>query len=214
MRLSPYIATSLIIINISLIILLLFDKTAIHLAMTPNSATPLDPIMAQLTHVGDGLVPVIVLAILSYFVPFRTWITGVAASIFTGILVQFFKKIVFPEYRRPAALIDNDLLHFVDGVKIHHMYSFPSGHTATVFGLFIFLAFVWRKHPWLQVLLALFSTLVAYTRIYLSQHFLEDTVFGALLGIIAFIVAYALLYKRINIDDKRTVFQLGKKAKL
>lgn len=210
MPVKHYLTFSLIFINIGLIIMLLFDPITIHLAMTPKTASFWDPIMANLTHLGDGLTPVIVLAILSFFISFKKWITGIATSIIAGVLAQFFKKIVFPDYMRPAALIDHDLLHFVEGVKIHHMYSFPSGHTTTAFALFIFLAFVWHHKAYVQIILALATFFVAYTRIYLSQHFLMDTVFGALLGIVSFVIAYELIYKKIPMSDAYTVFQLRK----
>ena len=45
------------------------------------------------------------------------------------------------------------------------------------------------------VLLALIAALLAFSRVYLSQHFMEDIVAGALIGTITSVPAYFWLYK-------------------
>jgi membrane-associated phospholipid phosphatase len=68
--------------------------------------------------------------------------------------------------------------------------SFPSGHTMAAFGLYAALAFYAKK--WYQAFgLFFLALLVGYSRIYLSQHFLVDVIFGAMLGCLAALVGFA-----------------------
>ena len=55
--------------------------------------------------------------------------------------------------------------------------SFPSGHTSAVFAFMVI------------------GVSVAYSRIYLSCHFLEDTMFGAFIGVIATAIVYTFMYR-------------------
>ncbi|RYD68900.1 MAG: phosphatase PAP2 family protein [Sphingobacteriales bacterium] len=71
--------------------------------------------------------------------------------------------------------------------------SFPSGHTASAFCLFTLLAlFVANKKYGLFFLLM--ALLVAYSRIYLSQHNFIDTYVGAWIGILSALVIYFYFY--------------------
>jgi membrane-associated phospholipid phosphatase len=59
--------------------------------------------------------------------------------------------------------------------------SFPSGHATTCFAIFTTFAFISRDNK-LRALLAVLAILFALTRVYLSQHFLEDVLVGSLIG--------------------------------
>lgn len=68
--------------------------------------------------------------------------------------------------------------------------SFPSGHTFAAFALFTALCFYFqsKKGAFLWLIPAV---LVGISRMYLGQHFLEDVVFGAILGVLwALVVAF------------------------
>ncbi|MCS7037057.1 MAG: phosphatase PAP2 family protein [Saprospiraceae bacterium] len=71
--------------------------------------------------------------------------------------------------------------------------SFPSGHTMTAFGLFGVLALLaGRRRPALSLACAGAAALVGVSRIFLIQHFLTDVVAGALLGLLAAGVIWAI----------------------
>ena len=72
-------------------------------------------------------------------------------------------------------------LHFIDGVNLHSNFSFPSGHSTAAFSTFFFLALIARK-PILQVMLFSVGLLVAFSRVYISQHFFEDIYVGGIIG--------------------------------
>lgn len=144
------------------------------------------------THLGDGLVFIPVLLFLIFYN--RTWIIHLAAmGTLQGLSVWLLKKVIFPGTLRPKAFLkDVPGLHYVEGVDVHSFNSFPSGHTATAFGIATFLALtVFNGKPHWQVLLFLVATYVGYTRVYLMQHFFIDIYFGSIVGVIT---AFAGVY--------------------
>jgi len=101
-------------------------------------------------------------------------------SVSTGAS-QSLKHLVFDQEQRPSAVYDN--LSPVDGLERHKNNSFPSGHTTAAFTFFTILAVSVRK-KWVQILAAFSALLVGISRIYLGQHYLNDVVTGAVLGLL------------------------------
>jgi membrane-associated phospholipid phosphatase len=88
-------------------------------------------------------------------------------------------------------------LYLVPGVKQHCCKSFPSGHTATAFSSMI--CFVIALRPNIaKVLCLVIACLIAFSRVYLSQHFLIDIFVGSLIGTIIAICANHFLNKINN----------------
>jgi membrane-associated phospholipid phosphatase len=139
-----------------------------------------DRFFSILTYAGDGVV-FLPLVFVLLFVGFRYTLVAISAWIVHGLICGILKRFVFPGLLRPAGLLDHDLLHFVPGVDVHNFYSFPSGHTATAFCIAILASLVWRKRIILVAMIAL-ALLVAYSRVYLLQHFLVDVAGGAIIG--------------------------------
>jgi membrane-associated phospholipid phosphatase len=67
---------------------------------------------------------------------------------------------------------------------MHTQNSFPSGHSTTCFAIFTSLALFFWKNQKLQFVLSICAILFSLTRVYLSQHFLEDVIAGSLIGTI------------------------------
>jgi membrane-associated phospholipid phosphatase len=86
-------------------------------------------------------------------------------------------------------VLDLSRLHIIDGVEIRNYNSFPSGHTTTAFAFFALLSF-YAKNRLIKIAYILPAVFVGFTRIYLLQHFFEDTLFGSLLGVISAVVVY------------------------
>jgi membrane-associated phospholipid phosphatase len=74
------------------------------------------------------------------------------------------------------------------------MNSFPSGHSATAFALFLCLSIMVNR-SWLKYLMFVFAALVCYSRMYLSEHFLQDVFGGSVIGISVSFLAY-LFFER------------------
>lgn len=139
-----------------------------------------DRFFTIITHAGDGkvFIPVIILML---FVRISYSLVALSAWAMHGVFCSVLKRLMFPESLRPAGILDDDLLYFVPGVVVHTNYSFPSGHTATAFCFAIVISLVMQKRIVFLATMGL-ALIVAYSRIYLLQHFLTDVVAGAVIG--------------------------------
>jgi membrane-associated phospholipid phosphatase len=116
-----------------------------------------------------------------------------------GTILQILKHTICNP--RPVSVFEDypDLvLPLVQGVDMHHSNSFPSGHASTFFMFctcsVIVLAYFFSRKDALKTLrnqilfdVALVALLVlaamgAYSRVYLSQHFLSDVCVGSIIG--------------------------------
>ncbi len=79
--------------------------------------------------------------------------------------------------------------HFVDGVYINLHLSFPSGHTTTAFAIFSLLAIFSKNKNW-GFIYVLLAWITGYSRCYLFQHFPEDVLAGAVIGVFSSVVVY------------------------
>jgi len=146
-----------------------------------------------ITHLGDGSIAFLI-AIILLFIRQDYGIITLISLITTTLVTQFLKRIVFIERFRPSNIFD-DLIksgnwHIVEGVHLHDKFSFPSGHTATVFCVGILIAFFMKSRAW-SIFIVILMSIVGFSRVYLSQHFLADILFGSLIGtLISFTVYY------------------------
>ena len=147
------------------------------------------------THLGDGLVFVIVVIAL-LFVRFYYAYYTVLVGIVHGLIVAMFKNLLFPDKVRPKNFFENpDALHFIQDVTVHGYHSFPSGHTASAFALATTLSLILKNPRW-TLILFLAASIVGYSRIYLLQHFFVDVFAGALLGTLTALLIWYLLERR------------------
>ena len=179
---GPFLLPHLGFLLLSAFFLLQYSKIDIHLSINQYHSSLFDVFFKYATYLGDGLwVTFAVLLLL--FVKYRFSLYLFYAAISTLLVIGLLKNIVFDDVMRPGAhLLGHEQFHTVPGVKLHKQHSFPSGHTAAAFCLYFFLATLTRK-KWLKGLLFLVALIVAYSRMYLSQHFLIDVVFGSLIGV-------------------------------
>jgi membrane-associated phospholipid phosphatase len=125
---------------------------------------------------------------------FRHAVFLVVVFLLSGLVVQLLKRFVFADVARPMKYFEgNHYLYLIKGVHQYCCNSFPSGHSATAFGIFLCFAMV-AKQNWLKFLLFIFACLIAYSRVYLSQHFLIDAMGGSLIGVITAIACYPWIY--------------------
>lgn len=107
----------------------------------------------------------------------------ILSYILATIIIQVLKHGVFPDELRPFAYFKGVEYgwHFVAGVFMNEFNSFPSGHTSVAWFLFFWITMMNQSKLW-AFFCALFAMGVAYSRVYLFQHFPIDTALGAFIG--------------------------------
>lgn len=179
------------------IVLFSMTKGDIHLFLNKFHMPIADVFFKTITHIGDGLF-VAFLCVIFLLISFRKAFIIGFSGIIAGIFAQTLKRLLFSDVVRPKAYFSGIAdLYFVPGVDVHTTLSLPSGHTTSAFALFFVLAsFVSvntkNKNSWL-IILFMAATLIAYSRIYLSQHFLIDVYLGSFLGVLAGCISVYLL---------------------
>jgi membrane-associated phospholipid phosphatase len=171
------------------------------LMLNGNGGYAADQFFRFLTYFGDAILWIPMLAYITWRK--RKLYLALATASFTivTILVQVCKYFIVPDEPRPTTFItDGSYIHTVEGVTVHSISSFPSGHTATAFTFFLMICLMTRKTWWLPVGF-LIAVLVGYSRIYLAQHFPLDV--GA--GIVCAIIAVSLAIPFQKWVDRRNI---------
>jgi membrane-associated phospholipid phosphatase len=171
-------------------ILMLVDKGSIHLAINRLNSPFADVIFRWITEFG-AFPLIAVTIVVTLFFRYRIAMVATVATTLASLLTQVGKRVIWPDSPRPKVFFaDTDLLYVVDGVHLHSAHSFPSGHTAGAFALFMTLAFLASK-PVYKLLFLLAACLIGYSRMYLSQHFLIDVTVGSVIGTGSALLIYA-----------------------
>ncbi len=134
------------------------------------------------TYVGDGLLWIIwLIAIIKKRKNLLPLL--IASFLLTTLFTQISKQVILPDESRPLlAIADQSLVHYVKGVTVHSINSFPSGHTATAFTFMLLIALMVRR-PALIVAGFIAALVVGYSRIYLGQHFPLDIGAGIIVAV-------------------------------
>jgi membrane-associated phospholipid phosphatase len=158
------------------------------------------------TNVGDGLFAIaIFLLLLLLRRPLPGW-EIVFTFLLSGLIAQVVKNI-FPMPRPKTLLGDSGYTHFIDGVTHVGNASFPSGHSATAFGVALILS-LFEKNKKRSLLYFFAAVLVGYSRVYLGQHFVQDVFFGSIIGVVSALIVY------ITIDNKPSWLKKMKEREL
>jgi membrane-associated phospholipid phosphatase len=164
--------------------LLLSEKIPLQLATNQLNQPILDLLMPYITMLGDGLFVILLGVLFLLFINQRIGWLIVISYLFSSLIVQFSKHVLFPEAMRPyfylKAIPD---FHAIPGFLYYEFHSFPSGHTASAFALATILSFSVKDNSLKSIGLLLGACLVGFSRTYLSQHFLVDVCAGSLIGV-------------------------------
>lgn len=159
--------------------------------------TELDRIFNYITKLGKSEFYLIVSFLLfASFYKKNSFIKRASLLIFSsiavsGIITNLIKPIV-ARYR-PKALFEDGLFGF-SGFDIGYIVnSFPSGHSATSFSLFISLSLLFPKYRYIFYILAF---LVAFSRVVITAHYLSDTIVGSLIGALCAIYFYKKFFAK------------------
>jgi membrane-associated phospholipid phosphatase len=162
------------------------DRLSGHMIINQYWHTFFDHFFMYFTHIGDGLFGIGVLIFVAFFNWRMALVGGVGFGISAGI-TQFLKKIVYDDVMRPFIVLwdyfhHNPASHLVEQHgAIQYGNSFPSGHATAAFAIFTFLA-LYSRNKWIGFLCLFIAILASFSRVYLSEHFTEDIVFGSIIG--------------------------------
>ena len=200
----------LIFILVAGFYLAFFSKDQIHIYLNQINSPFADVFFKYVTYLGDGIT-IAIFIVLLLFIKYRYFLIMLGNVLITTVVVQVLKRVIFAGSFRPIKYFSGIYdLHLVEGVKMHSFNSFPSGHTATAFALF-FMAALISKNNLLKLLFFVFALLAAYSRVYLSQHFLVDIYFASIISmtITLFMYYWGTTWKNPKLDN--ALFRKGKK---
>jgi membrane-associated phospholipid phosphatase len=181
--------------------IMVVGKAASFRMITGYHSPATDFFFRNITHLGDGIFILSLAAILALLKKYFQSIGIVAGYLLSGIFAQSGKKLL--ALPRPKAWFEplGETVYEVPGLDVHMKGSFPSGHTASVFALAIFLIIL-LPYRWYSWLILLVACIVGYSRIYLSQHFPVDVWTGAMIGTFSGIVVYLFLKNSKYVNSK------------
>lgn len=183
----PYV----IFFFIGSIVILATEQSNLHLFFNSFHNRFLDRFFYYITYLGDGIFA-LVLFIIFLFVKYRSALIIGISSLVAGLITQILKNYVFFDELRPKKFFEGIRdLYFIPNVENFDHYSFPSGHSTVAFAIctsFIFLV----KNNNSKLALILSAIIIAFSRVYLSQHFFEDIFAGSIIGCVTACGVYLL----------------------
>jgi len=180
--------------------LYMYEKEEGHILINKKWTPFQDLIFPYITLIGDGITAVIVVIALAFY-KLRYAAIALITFISTALITQFLKLVIFPENERPILVLwsyfhYDDTSHMVIAENLMRKgNSFPSGHTTSAFTIFCFLALLSSK-KWVGALLFFLAAMAGASRVYLSQHFVEDVFLGSLIGTFGALILYTVLKEK------------------
>ena len=172
---------------------MLWGKNEAFLYLNANLGQLADKVFEYSSYLAEGWI----------WIPYFTVLVGLYKKDTTFILMnflvstlltQFAKNYIFDTAMRPMASgLDATQIHTVAGVEIHTFNSFPSGHTATAFTLFLLTTYLFPNKYALSIGL-LYAVACSYSRIYLAQHFPLDLAGGIFVALLT--LPISIFFKR------------------
>lgn len=188
----------------ALFMMMSFEKVIVHIYFNRLVGNELvNHFFYYITYFGDGLVaPFLLLVILIYNA--RLGIYSTATFLSASLFSQLLKRCFFDDVNRPLFVFQWEYhypsINYVPDVDRYIHNSFPSGHATQAFAIFMCLAFMTKKQ-YLKILFLVIALLTSFSRVYLSQHWLNDITAGSIIGVIFSILFYYLLIGRNKLQQ-------------
>lgn len=179
---------------------LIHTRKAIFLLLNHDLGPIADHFFKTLTLFAEGWIWI------PYFIIVYGWLKKDARFILINFVLstlftQVPKNIFFDAVSRPIASgMPASEIHTVVGVEMHSWNSFPSGHTATAFTLYILSTYLF-PHKIIFYLGLLYAILSGYARVYLGQHFPMDIGGGILVAILSLQISI-FMNNRLNTNQQ------------
>jgi membrane-associated phospholipid phosphatase len=198
------------------LILVLYGKTDIHLYVNSHHSPLADFFFSNWTNLGLGIM-IIPVALVLAFIRFRYMIMSIIGLALSGGINDSI-KVLFHSPRPLSVFKDlHQSLYLVPKIDVYTDYSFPSGHSATSFCMFCLLAIYMESKP-AKFLCFIIAFLIAYSRMYLSEHFLKDIYAGSVIGVCSALLTYtwvmnARLFNKFAERLDRPLINISRKNK-
>lgn len=197
---SIYIVAYLLLLLFVIGLQFVYPKLELHLLLNSYHTEVLDVFFKYYTTFAEWTLYVLALLPLIWKRKELTIFFAIS-ELSAAAVIQLLKHLITT--MRPICMFEkchDVVLPLVEGVDLHRSNSFPSGHASTFFIFFTCCALILAyqhqlkapqndRRRWIMInlaMLALFmlAALGAYSRIYLSQHFLVDVCVGSFIGFI------------------------------
>lgn len=161
----------------------IMGRIPLFLILNHDFGSIADTIFLGCTYLAEGWIWIPYIIVVSWYFKKDKAII-IYSFVVSTLLTQIPKLVFFPTITRPIASgIDPQLIHTVKGVSMHQLNSFPSGHTATAFSIFLLTIYLFDNKKMILIGL-LYAMLCAYSRVYLGQHFPLDLGGGIIVAIL------------------------------
>lgn len=191
LRTWPFLLVGFIYIIVGISLDKYFGEEELHLVLNQYNTPMADYFFKYFTKTGEILFGLFIMAFIIWKSNWRMLLIFATSAFLQTLIIVSAKRLFFMDHHRPGFYFKERGIdiHLVDGIKQAITFTFPSGHTSTSFFVFLVLTLL-VKTNWLKFLLGMAAIFAALSRIYLSQHFMQDTVAGALIGVFSVIFAY------------------------
>lgn len=214
-----YVLPYVVLLMVFFGLMIVYPKPELHLLLNSYHSDFLDVFFKYYTLLAEF--PLYLLALLPLLWKiYKITLFFAMCELTGGTFLQLLKHtICLP---RPVKVFEDypDLvLPLVQGVDMHHSNSFPSGHASTFFMFctccVIVLAYYYSRkdRPAIfrsqilfdiaMVVLLVLAVLGAFSRVYLSQHFLSDVCAGSIIGLVTpFLMFYLCRNKVLKLNKE------------
>lgn len=208
-----YVITYLVLLVAILGLMYAYPKQELHLLLNSHHSSIQDTFFKYYSLLAEW--PLYAIALLPLlWRKIKMTIFFAMCELTGGSILQILKHLISTD--RPVSVFENYShleLPLVQGVTMHHSNSFPSGHASTFFMfctccVIIHACHYIQKHNTYSVrskilfntallVLLVLAAMGAYSRVYLSQHFLSDVCVGSIIGFITPFLMYYFFWNKI-----------------
>lgn len=179
-----------VVLLVTSIFILNYTKEEAQLLANGYHSTFFDYFFYTLTHAVEFWSCLVIYILVAIFKSYKYALIGLLTYASSGLITQLLKRNVFADHKRPTVNIENlRLIPDFFEYEQNSSFSFPSGHATAAFTLFLFLTLIVKNRNW-GILFGILACLIAYSRVYLSQHYFIDIIVGSIIGTIVTLLSY------------------------
>lgn len=214
----PFFLAFFVINFTGLLVIAYFGKDNLHLYFNKNEYFHNKLFDEFFKYYTDIATTYVLIGVSIYIILTRTWRDFAflfIAVISSSIIGTMIKRVFFVHGHRPTYYFElkEVELRLIEGVESQIPYTFPSGHSILAIILCFYLCLI-IKNRGIQFVICGLTGLVAIGRVYLSKHFVIDTIGGSFLGLFFAVLTFSLLWNHSHPLFKERVLPQKLRRKL